>query len=113
MAYTLISFVGTGMYKEGYRQTTYVFPGDTKIQTHIFFNALLRAKYREVSKIVLVGTKTSGWDMLIDIADELWIKTCEAKERDGVSGELIVEIEKYLSDKIHYSQYQIHYRTNE
>lgn len=101
MAYTLISFVGTGMYKEGYRQTTYVFPGDTKIQTHIFFNALLRAKYREVSKIVLVGTKTSGWDMLIDIADELWIKTCEAKERDGVSGELIVEIEKYLSDKIH------------
>ncbi len=100
MGYTLISSVGTGMYKEGYRQTTYVFPDDQKIQTHIFLNAILQARYKEVSKIILVGTATSGWDMLIDVDDELWLRACEEKESGGVSGELIADIEKYLSDRI-------------
>ena len=99
MGYTLISSVGTGMYREGYRQTTYVFPNDEKIQTHIFLNAILQAKYKEVSKIILVGTATSGWDMLIDVNDELWLRACEEKENGGVSGELIADIEKYLSEK--------------
>lgn len=100
MKTTLISFVGTGMYKDGYRQTDYVFPDGKKIGTHIFLNALLSAKYRNFSKIILAGTVTSGWDMLVDVDDSLWEKVLEAKENGGVSATLLKEVEKYLSEKL-------------
>jgi len=100
MAYTLISSVGTGMYKEGYRKTVYCFPSGEKIETHIFLNALLKNKYRDISKIILVGTVTSGWDMLIDFDDELWVKVYEAKENDSIDQSIISEIEIYLSNKL-------------
>lgn len=100
MAYTLISSVGTGMYKEGYREAVYCFPSGEKIKTHIFLNALLKNKYRDVSKIILVGTVTSGWDMLIDVEEELWLKVCEAKENNDISQKIISEIETYLSSKL-------------
>ena len=99
MAYTLISSVGTGMYKEGYRKTVYCFPSGEKIETHIFLNALLKNKYRDISKIILVGTVTSGWDMLISVDDELWIQVCEAKENNAIDQSIISEIESYLSNK--------------
>lgn len=99
MAYTLVSSVGTGMYKEGYRKTVYCFPSGEKIETHIFLNALLKNKYRDISKIILVGTVTSGWDMLIDVDDELWEKVCEAKEKNAIDQGIISEIESYLSNK--------------
>ena len=100
MAYTLISSVGTGMYKEGYRKTVYCFASGEKIETHIFLDALLKNKYRDISKIILVGTVTSGWDMLIDIEDELWLKVCEAKENNTINQSIISEIESYLSNKL-------------
>lgn len=103
MSYTLISSVGTGMYKEGYRKTVYCFPSGEKIETHIFLNALLKNKYRDISKIILVGTVTSGWDMLIDVDDELWVKVCEAKENDSIDQSIISEIETYLSNKLNIS----------
>ena len=100
MAYTLISSVGTGMYKEGYRKTIYCFASGEKIETHIFLDALLKNKYRDISKIILVGTVTSGWDMLIDIEDELWLKVCEAKENNTINQSIISEMESYLSNKL-------------
>lgn len=100
MSYTLISLVGTGMYKDGYRQTEYVFPDGKKITTHIFLKALLEARYRKISKIILVGTVTSGWDMLIDVDDDLWVTVCEAKEKREISDELIKKVELYLSEKL-------------
>lgn len=99
MAYTLISSVGTGMYKEGYRKTVYCFPAGEKIETHIFLDALLKNKYRDISKIILVGTVTSGWDMLIDVEDGLWERVCEAKENNAIDQIIISEIESYLSNK--------------
>lgn len=101
MAYTLISFVGTGMYKEGYRQTNYVFPSEKKVTTHIFLNALLNVEYRKFSKIILVGTKTSSWDMLIDVDNDLWVEVSDAAEKQLISDEIIKKIEHYLSEKLH------------
>lgn len=103
MAYTLISSVGTGMYKDGYRETVYSFPSGEKVKTHIFLNALLENKYRDISKIILVGTVTSGWDMLIDVEDELWLKVCEAKENNAINQDIISKIETYLSNKLNIS----------
>lgn len=100
MAYTLISFVGTGMYKEGYRQTTYNFSDNQRITTHLFLNALLEAKYRNVSKIILIGTVTSAWDMLVEVDDDLWIRTCDAKENNAINNELMMEVQNYLSNKL-------------
>lgn len=100
MSYTLISSVGTGMYKEGYRKTVYVFEDGKKIENHIFLNALLQNNYREIKKIILIGTVTSAWDMLVDISDDLWIKTCEAKENRAIDQALITEIEQYLTQKL-------------
>ncbi|MDR1836462.1 MAG: TIGR02221 family CRISPR-associated protein [Treponema sp.] len=67
--YTLISCIGTGMYKKegGYRQTTYRFPNDgEEYKTSLFLEAILRTEYRPIKKVILVGTCTSSWDMLID-----------------------------------------------
>lgn len=100
MSYTLISLVGIGMYEDGYRQTNYIFPDGKNITTHIFLKALLEANYREISKIILVGTVTSGWDMLIDVDDDLWVTVCEAKEKREISDELIKKVELYLSEKL-------------
>lgn len=103
MKTTLISFVGTGLQSkngDGYENTNYVFPDGTKIETHIFLNALLKAKYRDFTKIILVGTKTSGWDMLVEDDENLWLKVRDAKEKKLISNEIISEVEKHISQKI-------------
>lgn len=87
------------MYKDGYRQSEYVFPDGKKIATHIFLKALLEAHYREISKIILVGTVTSGWDMLVEDDEDLWLKVRDAKEKKLISGEIISEVEKHVSQR--------------
>lgn len=102
MKTTLISFVGTGLQSrngDGYENANYVFPDSKKIETHIFLNALLEAKYRDFEKIILVGTQTSGWDMLVEDDEDLWLKVRDAKEKKLISGEIISEIEKHVSQK--------------
>ncbi len=102
MKTTLISFVGTGLQSrncDGYENTNYVFPDGAKIETHIFLNALLEAKYRDFAKIILVGTQTSGWDMLVEDDEDLWLKVRNAKENNLISGEIISEVEKHVSQR--------------
>lgn len=100
MAYTLISSVGTGVYENGYRKTKYVFHDKKVFETHIFLKALLETKYKDFSKIILVGTKTSAWDMLVEENVDLWTKVLDAREQKTVSDELISEIEAYLSQTV-------------
>lgn len=102
MKTTLISFVGTGLQSrngDGYENTNYVFPDSKKIETHIFLNALLEAKYRDFEKIILVGTQTSGWDMLVEDDEDLWLKVRDAKENNLISGEIISEVENHVSQR--------------
>lgn len=102
MKTTLISFIGTGLQSkngDGYENTNYVFPVRKNITTNIFLKALLETRYRNFSKIVLVGTVTSGWDMLVEDDEDLWLKVREAKEKNLISGEIISEVEKHVSQK--------------
>lgn len=102
MAYTLISAVGTGMYKEGYRKTKYVFPDNREVETHIFLNALLEVNYRDFSTVILVGTVTSAWDMLVDDKqdEDFWLTVNSARETGKIDQSLIHELEVYLERKI-------------
>ena len=63
--YTLISCIGTGMYKDGYRKTIYRFSDGKEHKTSLFLEAILETGYRQIKKVILVGTKTSGWHKLI------------------------------------------------
>ena len=101
MACTLITSIGTGMYKEGYRKTCYQFADGDKVETAWFLQALLNKKYREFEKVILIGTKTSNWDSLIDLddsdAEELWEKVSVLNQnKQGITEELISPLEEQL-----------------
>jgi CRISPR-associated Csx2 family protein len=63
--YTLISCIGTGMYKDGYQKTIYRFSDGKEHKTSLFLEAILETGYRQIKKVILVGTKTSSWHKLI------------------------------------------------
>lgn len=102
MPYTLISSVGTGMYKDKkYQETTYVFPDGKSFQTRLFLESLIRCKYRDINTLILVGTETSSWDALIDdsIDEQLWLCVYEKVSTEGIkpTDALIPEIAKHIS----------------
>ena len=100
--YTLITSLGTGGNTEGkgYRTTKYVFPDKKECETNIFLKAILETGYKEISKIILVGTRTSGWDMLAEDNEELWNKVFAARENNTMTQELINELQKHLFEKL-------------
>jgi CRISPR-associated Csx2 family protein len=91
-AYTLISSIGTGMYKDegGYRKTTYHYAdGETQVSS-LFLETLLKTQKWDIRKVLLVGTYTSSWDMLIPDEGngdpDLWITLKdECKSPQGIS----------------------------
>ena len=101
--YTLISSIGTGMYKkEGYHTTCYQFPdNEIKYKSSLFLNAILGTEFRAIRKIILVGTITSSWDAIVPESKEnidFWVKIkkeCEDKNK-GISNESIKELEAKL-----------------
>ena len=118
MAYTLISMIGTGMYKsdknfEGYLETDYSLGENMHFKSRLFMQALIESKYREIDQLVLLGTDTSSWDVLVDKDNaeqdeiiELWdtlFDHCESKERGvvpiGVTRENLDKLENYLSER--------------
>ena len=102
MAYTLISLLGTGIKKDGeYQSTKYVFPDKKEFETKKFEEALIELKYRDFSKVILVGTITSAWEMLAEENDDLCMKLMEARQNRSFSDELKKELELYLSEKLH------------
>ena len=101
MAYTLISFVGTGIKKDGeYQSTKYVFPDKKEFETKKFAEALLGQNYRNFSKVIFVGTTTSAWEMFSEGNDDLCMKLMEARSNRSFSDELKKELECYLSEKL-------------
>jgi CRISPR-associated Csx2 family protein len=116
--YTLISFIGTGQYNkdgehEGYTMAKYQFPQGNIYETRLFLEALLQAAYKPVKKIILIGTRTSNWDVLLadmrsnssgkpaDYTD-LWgrlFEECESKPAAGITEESHRLLEKALTEK--------------
>lgn len=105
MTYTLISSVGTGMYNKegGYRKTNYLYPDGTKIESQIFLDTLLKKKYRDFEKVILVGTLTSSWDVYLDLENHeqeaKWFSIKEECETSGISEENIKYLEKILTER--------------
>lgn len=117
MPYTLISMIGTGMYKsngsEGYKETDYSFDGRKHFKTRLFMQALLECKYKNINQIIILGTDTSSWDCLVDKDNDdrdetiaLWsdlVDQCESKEEgmqpNGVTRENLNRLQKYLSER--------------
>ena len=94
---------GTNQYQ--YRETTYQFPDGTKYKTRIFLEALTESKYREIDKIILVGTKTSNWGELVFEKDyeeegvfDLYGRLYEGdKNKTGIAGADKGLLECYLT----------------
>lgn len=118
MAYTLISMVGTGMYRtqgnsEGYLETDYYFDVNTHFKTRLFMEAMLQWKAKQIDQIILLGTDTSSWDCLVDKENderdetiELWdslFDQCESKQKgvlpSGVSRGNLDRLEAYLTER--------------
>lgn len=106
MAYTLITSVGTGMYDGGYRETVYQFSDGKQFKTRLFLNAIFECRYRDINKLILIGTKTSSWDALIEdyeagsATEKLWEKIYEAtSSKAGITNEMATELESYLAEK--------------
>ena len=101
MTYTLISFVGTGMYKDdGYEKARYIFPDKKEIETSIFIKALLKTRYREFSKIILLGTATSGWDMFLENDIELWSEIKEKRENKTLNYDDFQKIQAHIEKEL-------------
>jgi len=107
--YTLISFIGKGHLKDGkdgeYETTTYQFP-DTgkKYETSLFVEAILKTEYRPIKKVILVGTVTSSWDLLVVDRDNpekpenghLYLTINEECNNEGLSRKSKEELESKL-----------------
>ena len=63
---TLVTFLGRGRENKdtGYRETTYEFPDGSKTTTAFFGPAL--AKHINANRIVILGTKSSQWGVLVE-----------------------------------------------
>ena len=118
MTYTLISIIGTGMYKtlsnfDGYVETDYIFNSDTHCKTRLFMQAVLQCGKKQITQIILLGTDTSSWDCLVDKENDdreetlsLWdslFDQCEVKEAGrqplGVTRENLNKLESYLTTR--------------
>jgi hypothetical protein len=96
----LISSLGTGMYKDnkGYSKTTYRFDDGAEVENSIFLKALLQHD-SSIEKIIIVGTRTSSWDIFIEKDEALWLRIREACETpSGISDEQFAEIRQALND---------------
>ena len=106
MAYTLISFIGTGRPDSGYAETEYHFPDGTLKRTGLFLEALFACKYKDINKLILLGTCTSRWDQLIkDDIKPLHQAIAEAvKTKTGFSAALYAEFRMYLQNRFNVSE---------
>lgn len=106
--YTLITSIGTGMYKtndngeSGYQPTTYLFRDGKKYSTNLFYEAILNSRFKPVKKIIFVGTYTSSWDVLIkkDKNENLWSNVLNCVNTTGLQpeSELIPEIKNHVRE---------------
>lgn len=103
--YTLITSIGTGMYKKegGYRITTYLFNNGKTYESRLFFDAILKTEFKPIKKIIFIGTYTSSWDVLIDDKKDsnLWADVYEEINEKGLSpdSELIPKIKAHLKEQ--------------
>lgn len=67
----LITSLGTGMYNDGYRETTYRFSDNTQFTEKHFLRAVLKHD-RSINRVVVLGTRTSSWDVFAEHCFDAW-----------------------------------------
>jgi len=114
--HTLISIIGTGMSKGKYEDTTYQFPDGENCPTDYFLEAILKSKYYSpVKKVILVGTTSSSWDVLIPTDNEntdLGIKIIDECKNNSFNDASKKELEKKLQE-YYKIKFEIIIHTNE
>lgn len=102
---TLISFLGVGNKQNGgYRTTNYQF-SDGQVFNDTRYIGMTLAEKLQPSKIILLGTAGSMWDVFLEKAgDNLadhWLTLSEAVENHQVTLSLLKPFEQFLSDNLH------------
>jgi len=94
-----------------YRETTYLFEDGREYKTQLFSSALLKWLGKDIDKIVMLGTKTSMWDSLLEFdfekdnvnnedlsfAEELYNKV-NNNNGEGISKDDLSKLSKRLSE---------------
>jgi CRISPR-associated Csx2 family protein len=71
---TLITFIGRTEANRGYRFTPYRFDNGTTIESKLFAAAALmwlQQTNRKPSRLIVIGTPSSGWDVLMELVERL------------------------------------------
>lgn len=110
MSFTLISSIGSGMYDKtkndatGYRETIYLFKNGKRITSRLFLFSILESGYWDIDHVILVGTRTSSWDVLLSnrceaggIFEDTWLHlAAECESQKGVSDESLDKLTEIL-----------------
>lgn len=98
--YSLITSLGTGMYKNGYQKTVYQFSDQVTIETSLFFKAILKSQRYDIQQAIIVGTVTSSWDILAeDLEDtDFWVELKDECGGNGISEKSLSTLQEKLNE---------------
>lgn len=99
---TLLSFIGKGDRKKGYRTANYQFSPDFSRNVPYFGLAL--QEYLKPGRLILAGTNSSMWDVFFSEQnlgdDELLLEMIDAVEAASVTQAMLQRYDQRLSDKL-------------
>lgn len=100
---TLISFLGVGDKKKGYRTANYQF-NDGQIFNNTQYIGLTLVEKVKPTKTIFLGTSGSMWDVFLENAGETmtdeWLGLSEAVASHQVTQEQLEPFSRYLSEKL-------------
>lgn len=100
---TLISFLGKGQDGRGYRFANYHFDDNDSYEKQKYFGLTLAQKLKP-SKIILLGTSGSMWDVFLEEGgeglEEEWFELSESVKKLNVQPEQLIPFNDYLSKKL-------------
>ena len=103
---TLVTFLGRGRENKetGYRSTTYEFPDGSQTTTAFFGPAL--AKHIKADRIVILGTKSSQWGVLVENLasageeEDARIELMDAETKGEISQDHLDKVVKMMSQTV-------------
>ena len=104
MHYTLITSLGTGLYQNGgYRNTVYAFENKAQIETNVLLKAIIESKQYDIGKIIIIGTKTSSWDILAEALGDtdFWLLLKDTCSATGIDESLLEKLQHQLTEYYH------------